>query len=378
MKKFVSLRSKILVGFTLMFTVFSVGVYYWFYRFTTEKTLQRLKDDLQTMAVASSQQIDVKELMALSEEAKATPEGRSNDLRYQNQLQWLIQKHEINPKIFLFTFTKNSSWQDEKKIIYLVDVWMNINPSKSVHFLESNFATPYHINTLTKGSIEFRDAYKDRWGEWITYYAPIRDESGAIVAGIGADMQIDDIRRLQAEIRRQFLISFGISYPLLLTLIYILSTLLTRRFKAMQKYAQEVGNGNYQPDVSLTDDLQLSFFSDERIILSKALEEMTEKIRYREELLNGIFNQVAVGIAIFSPEYKFEIVNQTLCHLLGYSETELLKKDCWSITFPEDIEITRQYAEEIINSSVSSPPPHEKRCIHKNGEIKWCEIAFTH
>lgn len=376
MKKFVSLRSKILLGFTLMFTVFSVGVYYWFYRFTTEKTLQRLKDDLQKMAIASSQHLDEKELMGLSQEGKPTPDGRSNDPRYNNQLQWLIDRNEINPKIFLFTFIKDFSGE-EKKIKYLVDVWMNIDPSKSVHFLESDLGTPYHINTLTKGSIEFRDAYKDKWGEWITYYAPIRDESGRIVAGMGADMPIDDIRRLQEEIRRKFLISFGISYPLLLVLIYIFSTILTQRFQAMQKYAQEVGEGNYQPDVSLTQDLQFNFFSDERIILSKALEEMTGKIRHREELLHGIFNQVAVGIGIFSPDYQFKIVNQTLCHLLGYTKKELLDKDCWSITFTEDIDITRQYIEEIINSSLSSPPPHEKRCLHKNGEVKWCEVAFT-
>lgn len=377
MKKFVSLRSKILVGFTLMFTIFGVGVYYWFYRFITDTTLQRLKDDLRTMAIASSQQIDVEELMGLAREGKATADGRSNDLRYQNQLQWLMNRQKINPKIFLFTFIKDSSEKKEQKIQYLVDVWMKIDRSKSVNFLESDLANKYHLNTLTKGSIEFRDAYKDKWGEWITYYAPIKDESGNVVAGIGADMQIDDIRKLQADIRRQFLISFGLSYPLLLALIYLLSTLLTQRFQAMQEYAQAVGEGNYQPNINLSGDVKFSFFNDERIILSQALEEMTEKIRQREVLLNGIFNQVAVGIAILTPEYRFEMVNQTLCQILGYSEEELLEKDCMSITFPEDIEIINQYIKEIIDSALSSPPSYEKRYIHKNGEIKWCEVAIT-
>lgn len=376
MKKFVSLRSKILLGFTIVFTVFSVGVYYWFYRFTTEKTLQRLKDDLQQMAMASSRHIDVKELMELSREGKPTPDGRSNDPRYEHQLQWLIDRNQINPRIFLYTFMKDFSG-DEKKIQYLVDVWINIDPSKSAHFLESDLGTSYHLNTLNKGSIKFRDTYKDKWGEWITYYAPIRDESGRIIAGIGADMPIDDIRHLQEEIKRTFLISFSISYPFLLIVIYLFSTILTQRFQAMQKYPREVGEGNYHPEISLSKDLQFNFFSDERIILSKALEEMTEKIRHREELLHGIFNQVAVGIAIFSPDYQFKIVNQTLCHLLGYTTKELLNKDYWSIIYPEDIDITRQYLEEIINTSASSLAPHEKRYLHKNGEIKWCEVAFT-
>lgn len=375
MKKFVSLRRKILVGFTLIFTIFGVGFYYWFYRFITDTNLQRLKDDLRTMAIASSQQIDVEELISLAREGKANEEGSSNDLRYLTQLEWLYQKNQINPKIFLFTFTKDTLSED--KIKYLVDVWMKIDRSKSVNFLESDLAIPYHINILTKGSIEFRDAYKDKWGEWITYYAPIKDESGNIVAGIGADMQIDDIRKLQADIRRQFLISFGLSYPLLLALIYLLSTILTQRFQAMQKYAQEVGEGNYQPNINLSEDLKFSFFTDERIILSQALEEMTKKIQKREELLKGIFNQVAVGIAILTPEYRFEMVNQTLCQILGYSKKELLEKDCIGITFSEDIEIMNQYMKEVMDSGLSSPPSYEKRCIHKNGEIKWCEVAVT-
>ena len=373
MKKFVSLRSKILLAFTLMFTVFGVGIYYWFYRFTTEKILTRLKEDLRTMVIASSQQINVKQLQELIAEGKVNGDGRSDDPRYVEQLHWLAQKNQINPKIFLFTFTKDNTSIERKKIRYLVDVWMNIDTSKSVHFLESAEALDYHLNTLTKGTIEFRDTYKDKWGEWITYYAPIRDEAGVIVAGIGADMQIDEITKLKDSIRQQFFISFGLSYPLLLTLIYIFTTLLTRRFQTMQKYAQTVGEGNYQPNISLADELKFTFFSDEREILSKALEEMTEKIRQREELLNGIFNQVAVGIAIFNPEFRFEIVNETLCHLLGYSEKELLGKNFCQITVVENSEQNSPNFIEL-RESLS---PLEKRCINKNGEIKWFQIAMT-
>ncbi|BAQ63254.1 diguanylate cyclase/phosphodiesterase with PAS/PAC sensor [Geminocystis sp. NIES-3709] len=361
-----------------MFTVFGIGVYYWFYRFTTDKTLQRLKDDLRISAIASSQQIDVDEFVTLSQTGKANQEGGSDDPLYQKQLEWLYNLHQINPKIFIFTFIKDDSQTQEKQQIrYLVDVWMNIDASKSARFLESAIATPYHINTLTNGTVEFRDFYQDKWGKWMTYYAPIRDKSGKIVGAIGADMQIDEITQLQKEIQRQFLVSFGISYPFFLTLIYILTTLLTRRFQAMQKYAQAVGEGNYQPNISLSSEFKFSFFNDERIILSKALEEMTGKIRQREELLNAIFNQVAVGIGIHTLDHKIKIVNQTFCRLIGYSEEELIDRHCCDITHPEDIELSKKYIHEMIHSKVFPPSTHEKRCICKNGEIIWIEMAIT-
>lgn len=365
----------------LLLLFFLVGISLWFYSFTTANVNKRLKENLKRVAVASAKQIDVEELMGLYQDGKPNLQGRSDDPRFQNQLRWLEERHEINPQVFLYSFVRDNSSQNysdkEKKIVYLVDVWMNIDSSKSSYFLESSIATEYHMNTLTKGTVEFRDFYEDKWGKWITFYAPIRDKFGNIVGGIGADMEVEEIQEIQKEIKQQILISFGLSYPLLLGLIYGLSTLLTRRFKALQNYAQEVGEGNYNLDISLREKLSFSFFDDERIILAKVLEEMALKIQQREELLSGIFNQVGVGISVSTSDYKFKIVNSTLCHLLGYTEKELLTKTCFDITHPEDIESSWQYVNEVLNSTIFPPLPLEKRCIDKNGKTKWFETAIT-
>lgn len=381
MKKFVSLRTKILCGFTVTFTIFFGAMFFWFYSFTTKQTYQQLKEDLRIITIASAKQIDVQELMALYQEGKPNSQGRSDDSRFYNQLRWLQERHEINPQVFLYSFVKDTTAQNssnkEIKIVYLVDVWMDIDSSKSVKFLESDIAPENVINTLTKGTVEFRDFYEDKWGKWISFYAPIRDKSGNIVGGIGADMETMQIQKLQKEIRRQFLVNFGLSYPILLTIIYGLSTLLTRRFETLQNYAQAVGEGNYKADISLDKKFNFRYFDDETIILGKVLEEMTKKIQQREELLNGIFNQVAVGISVSSSDYKFKIVNQTYCYLLGYSEEELLKKSCFEITHPEDIDLTKKYVHEVLNSKIFPPLPLEKRCIDKNGKTKWFETAIT-
>lgn len=382
MKKFISLRTKILVGYTVIFTLFLLSLYYWLYNTSTRKNLERLRDTLKQVAIASSQQIDIEELIGLYQEAEKNEEGESEDLRYENQLEWLERINKLHPNIYLFTFTHPNisqlSVNQKTEIIYLVDVWKRINPEKSANFLESAQATPYHLQTLSQGAIVYRDFYKDNWGDWITYYAPIKDASGRIVGGIGADMQTSEIKEIQADIRQRFLSSFLIFYPLFFVLIWGLSNYLTNRFNKLREYAEAVGEGNYQPNIDISQNNSVfSFFEDERIILGNALQEMTDKIKQREDLLNGIFNQVAVGIAIHDSNYRLELVNNTLCQILEYSETELKRQTGYYFTHPEDEVSTREYLRQICFSTDINPASLEKRIITKKGHLKWLEITTT-
>lgn len=127
-----------------------------------------------------------------------------------------------------------------------------------------------------------------------------------------------------------------------------------------------MGEGNYQPDIDISDtNFMFSVFRDERMVLSKALREMAGKIKQREDLLNGIFNQVAVGIAIHDVDYRLEIVNNTLCKLLDYSENELRQQSGYFFIHPEDTVSTQEYLREICFSTNLNPTSVEKRIITK-------------
>ena len=45
-RRFVSLRIKLLVGFTLLFSGVFAGAYYWFYTYATTSAVQRVQADL--------------------------------------------------------------------------------------------------------------------------------------------------------------------------------------------------------------------------------------------------------------------------------------------------------------------------------------------
>lgn len=381
MPKFISLHTKILFAFTVTFSLFFTGISFWVYYTFTTKTNMNLKDDLKRVAIASAKQVDPEELTGLYREGKPNSEGKSDDIRYENQLRILEEIHEINPEISLYVIVKDDSPDNsvngKEEVVVLVDSWKNIDPSKSSNFLEKCIATNHMIKTLTQGTVEFRDSYQNEWGQWMTFYAPIRDKSGNVIGAIGADMDMKKINKIQTEIKQQILIIFLLSYPVLLFLIYGLSSLLTRRFKALQDYAKDIGEGNYNADIYFSKKLSFYSFDDETIVLTKILEEMAHKIQQREELLSGIFNQVGVGISVSTSDYKFKIVNSTLCNLLGYTEKELLTKTCFDLTYPEDHECSQQYIDKVFNSNFTPPLPLEKRYIHKNGQTIWFETCVT-
>ncbi|WP_421656973.1 hypothetical protein [Leptothermofonsia sp. ETS-13] len=82
--QFVSLRVKILLGFSMVFSIVFAGAFYWFYTFTTEKTISRLRADMKSTLIGAANGIDVKELLALYAGGKPNADGFSDDPRFQH------------------------------------------------------------------------------------------------------------------------------------------------------------------------------------------------------------------------------------------------------------------------------------------------------
>ena len=71
-------------------------------------------------------------------------------------------------------------------------------------------------------------------------------------------------------------------------------------------------------------------------------------------------------MAFFSPEGRWLKANETICHLLGYSEGELLTKTFQELTHPDDLEENLRTVTKMLAGDI--PSYHmEKRYIHKQG-----------
>ncbi|TVQ18764.1 MAG: sensor histidine kinase [Leptolyngbya sp. DLM2.Bin15] len=289
----VSLRTKLLIGFSMVFSIVFAGTFYWFYQFTTEKTLSRLQADMEATLKGAAQGVDVEELMALYNEGQPNAEGFSDDPRYHNQLKWFQTVQSIEPRVWLYSYIirregethwtgLNSDNPQRLEMVFLVDLWAVRDPEKAAPFLAvENPGTPRWA-ILDERIRREDEIYTDDWGAWISAYAPLRDANGNVVAGLGLDIEADYVFQVQQAIRNRVLVSFGITYGVLFILIYTLSGILTRNLVEFTESAEKIGAGDYGVQLSRS---HLRTFPDEMDRLAQVLQSMVESIRTREQMI---------------------------------------------------------------------------------------------
>jgi signal transduction histidine kinase len=292
--KFVSLRVKLLIGFSVLFSIVFAGAFYWFYNFTTDKIMSRLRVDMQSTLTGAARGVDVEELMALYAEGKPNAVGFSDDPRYRNQIAWFEVVHSIEPRVWLYSYVVADSNKNRRigpsavkpgqlELIYLVDLWANYDSAKAAKFLQSDIPGTELRQVLEQQDlVESPEVYSDRWGTWLSAFAPLRNKNGEIVAILGLDIQADYLTQVQRQIRNRILISFIITYAILFALIYVLSGILTRQLSEVTKSAKRIGGGDYGLDLS---HLTQNHFPDEMTSLARVFESMVDSIRTREQLI---------------------------------------------------------------------------------------------
>jgi two-component system, LuxR family, sensor kinase FixL len=120
------------------------------------------------------------------------------------------------------------------------------------------------------------------------------------------------------------------------------------------------------------------FLRDERGRINGVLgagEDVTEQrdtenqLRQAEEELRLIFKRAPVGMATLSAvqgiNSRYLSVNQSLCNMLGYTESELLGKSVREVTPRDEIEHTERQFRQVIAGAEAIK--YEKRFIHKDG-----------
>lgn len=356
--RFSSLRVKLLVGFTIVFSIVSAGTYYWIYTLTIDRISRQVKDHLQAAAIGAAQTIDAEELLTLYREGTQNQGGFSDDPRYHRQLAWLDQIHQTLPQVWMFTFVQGNQPDTRRvgpamgpaEIIYLVDVWARYDPSKSAKFLEPAVGTPAHLRALA-GAVTFRDLYQDQWGTWITVYSPIRNRKQEVVAVLGADIEADYILDIQRKIRYRFGIIFLLSYAFLSVLIYFITGILVRPLVQLRSSLQQVSQGNYNLDLS---NITRQQFEDEITHLARIFESMTHRIYVREVLLQEVqaerdrlFHHTTDLLAIFDQDFHFQQINRSWMDTLGYDLQDLVGKPLITLIHPENLEEMKAIQQEL-------------------------------
>lgn len=120
--------------------------------------------------------------------------------------------------------------------------------------------------------------------------------------------------------------------------------------------------------------------------LKKANEKLTSEIRKRnaaerrlarsERQFRETFENAAVGIAHVGVDGRWLRVNQQLCRIVGYNQSELLKGSFQEITHEADLDKDLQKVEQVLSGAIEQYSI-EKRYIKKNGHIIWVSLTVS-
>lgn len=162
------------------------------------------------------------------------------------------------------------------------------------------------------------------------------------------------------EIKRNGLLYILVSIGISAVLVTLASRFLTRRLYAIQKVADAVQSG--RPDVRV----ELSG-NDEAAKLARQFNEMLDSLNQREQQLRSFYELNLVGLTIISPEKGWIRINDCLCRMLEYSESELRDMTWAQLTHPDDLaadeaQFNRMLANEIDGYSL------EKRFVSRSGK----------
>jgi HAMP domain-containing protein len=293
-ERFISLRVKLLVGFTVLFSVVFAAAFYWFYSFATDHAMGRIEEDLVDTLNGAIAGIDGDEFIALVTEGKPRDDGLTDDPRYWEHLDWLETVHDVEPRAFPYTYAKGD---EPNEVLFVGDATVLIAPDReAAAFLEPYVSKGPLYRGLSELKLHTRPPgapYTDKWGSWVSAYAPIRNSAGEIVGGMGIDFRADYVFQVQQGIRDVMVLAFLVVYAVLFILVFVISNSLTRPIIALTTIAENVAEGDYDQDTSA---LYSGTLRDEVSTLARVFEMMIGKVQAREESLKRQVQELRIEI----------------------------------------------------------------------------------
>jgi HAMP domain-containing protein len=321
-RPFISVRVKLLVGFTLLFSVAFGVAYYWFYTFATNEALNHIQDGLRDTVTGAASGIDGDEFQALVNEGTARPDGQSDDPRYQQILAWLATVHQLEPRAYPYAYIKG-----EDTPLFIVDYPQYpqdpriADPSRAAGFREAWPEAGREARLgLEKLTFQLRP-YTDKWGSWVSAYAPIRNSKGETVGAVGVDFRADEVYQEQQHLRDRIAVAFAVTYAALLLLVLLVSRALTGPIRALTGAAQRIGEGEYAQDLS---PLRRGYTRDEIGVLSEVFETMVRKVQSREQSLIRRVEELRIEVDVAKRQQQVsEIVDSDFFQALQNRAQEL-------------------------------------------------------
>ena len=320
------------VTWLLLLAVLTAG---WFIVNQAARAAQRnLRQQVQLLAPYYVQEIERLGHAGLPDKVAA------DDPRYLELIQTQIRWLKLNPAIAdLYTFRRRA----DGAITMLVDSETDYDHNGRYEGDREQRTVPGEVYTMITPALErafhgtptFDDEIiTDRWGTWVSAFAPLRDPTGKVEGVLGVDFDAQEWLAQRTKARWMWL---GVLGGIVL--------LLTGSGFSIAVLRHELG----------------------------ARRAAEHQLREQTELRRLIFDHAPAGVALADMTHRLVEVNEAICRMLGYSRAELLRMNFMQITHPDDV-AENQRLDELLADGKAGPVHVEKRYIRKDGTVIEAEL----
>ncbi len=99
-------------------------------------------------------------------------------------------------------------------------------------------------------------------------------------------------------------------------------------------------------------------------------------LREGEERFRFAFDCAGLGMTIVGLDGRFLKLNQALCDIVGYTETELLSMTFLDVTYLDDLDKTLDVDYQLLDGKIRDYQI-EKRYVHKRGHVIWVLLSVA-
>ena len=103
-----------------------------------------------------------------------------------------------------------------------------------------------------------------------------------------------------------------------------------------------------------------------------------ESTRKLQESTQEVFDAIPVGLITMDSNYRLVKFNSAFVNMMGYSPDELKNLSLLDITYPEDLQKSKDANDQALSGQDDSVFKLETRYIHKSGKTIWVRIASRH
>ncbi len=123
-------------------------------------------------------------------------------------------------------------------------------------------------------------------------------------------------------------------------------------------------------------DLHLMLALSEQVGLAIGRARLYAEMRESQQRFASAVRYAAIGMSLVALDGRWLQVNPALCHLVGYSEDELLSLSFQAITHPDDLEADLDHVRQMLAGEIQTYQM-EKRYFHKRGHVIWVLLSVS-